>query len=97
MKAGWASPWISSILGIISGIAIGSITEYYTSDKYKPTQELAKMATEGEAFVVTKGDAIGSRSALFPILIIGVALFVSGKITAVHMVLLFLHLVCFLL
>ena len=84
MKAGWASPWISSILGIISGIAIGSITEYYTSDKYKPTQELAKMATEGEAFVITKGDAIGSRSALFPILIIGVALFVSGKISGTY-------------
>ena len=84
MKAGWASPWISSILGIISGIAIGSITEYYTSDKYKPTQDLAKMATEGEAFVITKGDAIGSRSALFPILIIGVALFVSGKISGTY-------------
>ena len=36
------------------------------------------MATEGEAFVITKGDAIGSRSCLAPILIIGVALFLSG-------------------
>lgn len=77
-KAGWVTPWIASVLGIISGVAIGMITEYYTSTDYKPTQELASMATEGEAFVVTKGDAIGSRSCLFPILIIAIALIISG-------------------
>ena len=77
-KLGWLSPWVSSVMGIVSGIAIGSITEYYTSTDYKPTRRLAEMATEGEAFVITKGDAIGSRSCLAPILIIGVALFLSG-------------------
>ena len=79
-RLGWWSPWLSSVLGIISGIAIGSITEYYTSTDHKPTRQLAEMATEGEAFVITKGDAIGSRSCLLPILVIGVALFISGKI-----------------
>ena len=64
---GWASPWVSAVLGIISGVAIGMITEYYTSTDYKPTQILAGMATEGEAFVITKGDAIGSRSCLLPV------------------------------
>lgn len=77
-KLGWLSPWVSSVMGIVSGIAIGTITEYYTSTDYKPTRRLAEMATEGEAFVITKGDAIGSRSCLAPILIIGVALFLSG-------------------
>ena len=79
-RLGWASPWLSSVLGIVSGIAIGSITEYYTSTDHKPTRQLAEMATEGEAFVITKGDAIGSRSCLLPILVIGVALFLSGKL-----------------
>ncbi len=82
--AGWASPWISAVLGIASGVAIGSITEYYTSTDYKPTRELAKMAPEGEAFVVTKGDAIGSRSCLLPVLVIGIALFVSGKLAGTY-------------
>lgn len=81
---GWLSPWISSVLGIISGIAIGSITEYYTSTDYKPTRKLAEMATEGEAFVVTKGDAIGSRSCLMPILVIGVALLLSGMLCGTY-------------
>ncbi|MBQ6036044.1 MAG: sodium-translocating pyrophosphatase [Lachnospiraceae bacterium] len=81
---GWASPWVSAILGIISGVAIGSITEYYTSTEYKPTKELAEMATEGEAFVVTKGDAIGSRSCLLPVLLIVISLFISGKLCGTY-------------
>ncbi|MEA4912282.1 MAG: sodium-translocating pyrophosphatase [Oscillospiraceae bacterium] len=83
-RYGWLSPWISSVLGIVSGIAIGSITEYYTSTDFKPTRQLAEIATEGEAFVITKGDAIGSRSCLLPILVIGIALFLSGKICGIY-------------
>ena len=77
-KLGWASPWVSSIMGIVAGIAIGIITEYYTSTDHKPTQKLAEMCTEGEAFVVTKGDAVGSRSVLLPVFVIVVALITSG-------------------
>ncbi len=83
-KLGWASPWLSSVLGIVSGVAIGMITEYYTSTDYKPTRKLAQIAGEGEAFVITKGDAIGSRSCLFPILLIGISLFISGKICGMY-------------
>ncbi len=79
-KFGWVSPWVSSVMGIIAGIAIGIITEYYTSTDHKPTQKLAEMCTEGEAFVVTKGDAVGSRSVLLPVFVIIVALIVSGVI-----------------
>ena len=82
--AGWISPWISSVLGILSGIAIGSITEYYTSTDFSPTRKLAEIAPEGDAFVITKGDAIGSRSVLLPVLIIGIALFISGKVCGTY-------------
>lgn len=81
---GWFSPWISVVFGIVSGIAIGRITEYYTSTDFKPTKELAELAVEGEAFVVTKGDAIGSRSCLMPILIIGISLLVSGMLCGTY-------------
>ena len=83
-KIGWASPWICAILGIASGVAIGLITEYYTSADYKPTQTIAEYATEGEAFVVTKGDAVGSRSCLFPVLIIGASLVISGLLCGTY-------------
>ena len=80
----WASPWISSLFGIISGVAIGSITEYYTSTDHRPTRELASICLEGEAFVVTRGDAIGSRSCLAPVLVIGVSLLASGYICGTY-------------
>ncbi len=81
---GWASPWVSAVMGIISGVAIGVITEYYTSTDHKPTRELAEICEEGEAFVVTKGDAIGSRSCLLPVLIIAIALLISGKVCGTY-------------
>ena len=83
-KIGWASPWICTILGIISGVMIGIITEYYTSAEHKPTREVAEYATEGEAFVVTKGDAVGSRSCMLPMAIIGLSLVVSGIICGTY-------------
>ena len=81
---GWASPWISAVFGIASGIAIGTITERYTSTEYKATRELAEICEEGEAFVVTKGDAIGSRSVLLPVLIIGISLLISGRLSGTY-------------
>ena len=83
-KASWASPWICAILGIISGVAIGAITEYYTSDANKPTKQIAEYSVEGEAFLVTKGDAVGSRSCLYPIAIIAVSLLISGVLCGTY-------------
>ncbi len=83
-KIGWVSPWICAIFGVISGVAIGIITEYYTSGDRKPTQTIAEYATEGEAFVVTKGDAVGSRSCLYPILIIAGSLVISGALCGTY-------------
>ena len=83
-KLGWASPWIASILGIVSGVAIGRITEYYTGTEYSPVKKLAQMAKEGEAFVITKGDAIGSRSCLLPISVIALALIISGILCGIY-------------
>ena len=79
-RFGWVSPFFASILGIVSGVLIGKITEYYTSTDYKPTKKLAGIAHEGEAFIITLGDAIGSRSCLLPIAIIGIAIFASNAL-----------------
>ena len=83
-KAGWATPWICAILGLISGVAIGMITEYYTSASFRPTKEVAEYALEGEAFVVTKGDAVGSQSCMLPVLIIGLSLVISGSLASTY-------------
>ncbi|MDO4611751.1 MAG: sodium-translocating pyrophosphatase [Candidatus Saccharibacteria bacterium] len=83
-KLGWISPAVCIVLGLLSGVAIGKITEYYTSFSFRPVKDLAKMSLEGEAFVVTKGDAIGSKSCLAPILVIVVSLLIAGGVSGIY-------------
>lgn len=81
---GWISPWLASVLGVISSVAVGKITEYYTSGKYRPVQNLVSMAFEGDPFVVTEGDAIGYRSVLAPVLVIGISMLLANKICGTY-------------
>lgn len=83
-RLGWASPWVAAILGIASGVLVGKITEYYTGTDFKPVKALTKITTEGSAFVITKGDAIGSNSVLPPALVIGIALLTSWSLCGTY-------------
>ena len=78
-KAGWLSPWVSVLLGILSGVAIGKITEVYTSTDYGFVKKLAETAKEGPAFLVTLGDSLGFRSCLLPIVGISASILISYK------------------
>ena len=83
-KLGWLSPAVAAGLGVIAGIAIGKITEYYTSGEYKHVKELADMSKEGTAFVVTIGDALGSRSCLIPMVLIAVSIIISDVLCGMY-------------
>lgn len=76
-RFGWFSPCVAGLFGIVSGVLVGKITEYYTSTDFRPVRLIAEIAPEGEAFVITKGDALGSRSVLLPCLVIGLSLLSS--------------------
>ena len=80
----WLRPWCAAVLGMVSSVAVGKLTEFYTSLKHQHVKSLAYMATEGEAFVVTKGDAIGSRSVLPPVLVIVVSMIISGTLCGAY-------------
>lgn len=68
--------------GLIAGNLIGFITEYYTSDTYKPTRSVADSAKTGPATVIIGGLSVGMKSTLLPVLIVGasvlISFFVSG-------------------
>ncbi|MCR4907997.1 MAG: sodium/proton-translocating pyrophosphatase [Lachnospiraceae bacterium] len=83
-RAGWLSPWVAAVLGMGSSVAVGKLTEVYTSLKSRHVKSLAYMATEGEAFVVTEGDAVGSRSILAPCVVIVVSMIISGALCGVY-------------
>lgn len=75
--------------GLVGGVLIGQVTEYYTSDSYKPTKNLAATSETGTATIVIGGLSVGMLSTLLPIVIVSVcvlvAYFVSGGATSAAM------------
>ena len=72
---GAISPWVAAAIGIVAGIVIGIISEYYTSYDYKPTKTIAQASKEGPALTVTQGMAAGMISTMLPVVILGIAIF----------------------
>lgn len=83
-KAGNFSPWIAAILGIVAGIVIGIISEYYTSYDYKPTKGIAKSSKEGAALTITEGMATGMISCMLPVVVLGVAIYGSYAVAGLY-------------
>lgn len=70
-------PAIAIIAGIIVGLLIGTLTEVYTSDKYKFVKEIADASQTGSATTIISGISVGMRSTLLPIILICVGIMVS--------------------
>lgn len=79
---GFASPWIASAIGVVAGIVVGMIAEYYTSYDYKPTRHIAEASKEGAALTITQGLGVGMKSCMAPLIVLGAAIatsyFISG-------------------
>jgi K(+)-stimulated pyrophosphate-energized sodium pump len=60
----------SVISGLVAGVIIGQLTEYYTSDEYKPTRGIANQANMGPATTIIDGFATGMYSAGLPVITI---------------------------
>ena len=69
--------YIAILSGLVGGCAIGYFTEYYTSDTYKPTQELAAASETGSATIIIGGISLGLKSTMISILIVAAAVLVS--------------------
>lgn len=82
--AGNFSPWIASIFGIVAGIVIGIISEYYTSYDYKPTKKIAGASKEGPALTITQGLANGMISCMLPVIVLCVAIFGSFIVSGMY-------------
>ena len=70
--------------GLVAGLAIGAITEYYTSSAYNPVKDIAKQSETGPATNIISGMAIGMRSTAVPILLICAAIFVSYHVLELY-------------
>ena len=71
-KTGWLSWGLfgSVVSGLMAGVLIGQFTEYYTSDEYKPTKDIAEHAQMGAGTIIINGLATGMFSAGLPVIAI---------------------------
>ena len=75
--ANWWQMALSVVSGLLAGVIIGKVTEYYTSHSYKPTQKLAESAKTGSATVIISGVGLGMISTAIPVVTIAVAILLA--------------------
>lgn len=83
-RVGAFSPWLAAVCGIVAGIVIGIISEYYTSYDYKPTKKIAGASKEGSALTITQGLATGMISCMLPVVVLAVAIFGAYSIAGMY-------------
>ena len=75
---------IAIIAGLIVGLAIGIITEVYTSGDYKSVKKIAQQSETGPATTIISGLAVGMMSTCIPILLICLGIFVSYQVAGLY-------------
>ncbi len=71
--------FFATLGGLIGGVAIGLITEYYTSEARKPAQSIAKDSQTGAATTIIGGLGVGMRSTAAPVMVLVAAILIAHK------------------
>jgi len=66
--------FIATVVGLVAGVAIGLITEYYTSEQRGPARGIARESTTGAATTIIAGLGVGMRSTALPLVILAAAI-----------------------
>ena len=73
----WWGVFLALVSGLIVGVIIGMLTEYYTSEKYTPVKQLADSSQTGAATTIISGLALGYASVFLPVFFICIAIGVA--------------------
>ena len=75
--ANWLGIYFAILSGLVAGCLVGFFTEFFTSESYRPTRDLAATSQTGYATIIIGGISLGMESALTSILIVCTAVLVS--------------------
>ena len=75
---------IAVIAGLVVGVIIGNVTEYYTSADYKPVKKIGAQSETGPATTIISGIAVGMQSTAIPLLLICVGIFIAFQANGVY-------------
>ncbi|HEX9600044.1 MAG TPA: sodium-translocating pyrophosphatase [Mariniflexile sp.] len=74
----------ATIAGLVAGLAVGKITEYYTGTGKGPVNAIVRQSETGAATNIIAGLGIGMMSTMFPILLIAAAILVSHHFAGLY-------------
>ena len=80
----WWGVAIAIIFGLIAGIAVGVLTEYYTATFKGPVGTIVEASRTGAATTVIQGIAVGMNSTTWPVLCICVAILVAYQFAGLY-------------
>lgn len=72
------------LAGLIAGLAVGKVTEYYTGTGTKPVNSIVKQSETGAATTIIAGLGVGMMSTMIPILLIAAAILVSHHFAGLY-------------
>jgi len=74
----------ATIAGLVAGLAVGKVTEYYTGTGYKPVNSIVEQSETGAATTIIAGLGVGMMSTAIPILLIAAAILVSHSFAGLY-------------
>ena len=72
------------VAGLVAGVLIGKITEYYTSDHFKPVKDIAESSKTGPATNIISGLSVGMKSTVLPVIVIIATILVSYHLAGIY-------------
>ena len=69
--------FLATISGLVAGLGVGKITEYYTGTGTKPVSAIVRQSETGSATNIIAGLGVGMMSTMIPILLIAAAILIS--------------------
>ena len=74
----------ATIAGLVAGLGVGNITEYYTGTGSKPVNSIVRQSETGAATNIIAGLGVGMMSTMIPILLIAAAILVSHHFAGLY-------------
>ncbi|GGD15068.1 sodium-translocating pyrophosphatase [Hyunsoonleella pacifica] len=76
--------FLAVVAGLVAGLAVGKVTEYYTGTGTKPVNSIVKQSETGAATTIIAGLGVGMMSTMIPIILIAAAILVSHHFAGLY-------------